>query len=285
MYFVGVIATTIIATFVTMPFTLYHFQHISVYGVLGNILAVPIMAFIVMPMAVFSYFLLPMDLAQWSLSIMRLGVEIILDISSWVSSLDGSVITMPTMPFVAFCLFVISGMAILIIRGKVKTVAVLPFVAGLIILINYSPADVYISSDGKLWGVHKDDNLYVSNARKGKFTQKQWHAYLGEHHGHAEPFPQSGCVNGICCDTDGCRVELDSASISLIKQKYIISKECASSDLLVAPFSIPNKLCKETPSIDWYDFKEQGAHFIWINDDGTISSKSSQDKEKSRPWH
>ncbi|MGB1076691.1 MAG: ComEC/Rec2 family competence protein [Bdellovibrionales bacterium] len=283
MYFLSVIATTIIATLVTTPFTLYHFQHISVYGVLGNILAVPIMGFVVMPMAVFSYFLLPFDLAQWPLSLMRFGVERIIEISRWVGSLEGASFSMPTMPFVSFCLFVAFGLGLLTVRGRLKVLFLLPLIFGFVFMLSARPADVYLSGDGKIFGVYQEHALFVSNVRKDKFTQKQWHNYLGSHDGVSHAVPVSGCVEGICCDEGACRAEINGRVVSFLKNKYAISEECKASDFLVAPFSVSRKFCSDTPSIDWYDFKSNGAYLMWLTHDGH-RVKTVDDRRGRRPW-
>ncbi|MFD1379108.1 ComEC/Rec2 family competence protein [Fodinicurvata halophila] len=50
-YFLGVGITTVIATLATAPFALYHFNGLASYGLLANLVAVPLTAFWVMPAA------------------------------------------------------------------------------------------------------------------------------------------------------------------------------------------------------------------------------------------
>lgn len=283
LYLLSISATTVIATIVTTPFTLYHFQHIAVYGVLGNLLAVPVMAFIVMPMAVFSFFLLPFGLAEYPLMIMRLGVEKIMEISSFVSLLDGASFSMPTMPFTAFCLAVIGGLSFLTIRGKLKSVALIPIIVSITLIIVARPADILISENGKLWGVYQNHELYVSNTRKGKFTRKQWNAYLGLHEDNPHKIPKSGCVDNICCDNGGCHVDIGNQSVSFLTEKYGINASCDTSDLVIAPFSIRSAQCPSKKSIDWYNFKQDGARIVWVNDDG-YSIQTVEGRRGDRPW-
>ncbi len=284
LYFISVCATTVIATLVTTPFTLYHFQHLAVYGVLGNLLAVPVMAFVVMPMAVFSFFLLPVNMAEYPLFLMRLGVEIIMEVSSWVSSLEGASVSFSTLPFSSFCLFVVAGIWCLSVRGRLKCLCVFPLLIGLCVVLLTRPADILLSEDGKLWGIYKKDHLYVNNARKGKFTQKQWKSYIGTHEEKATSFPVSGCREDICCDEDGCRTDINNIQISFLKNKYAIQKECQSADFVIARFHVSQKLCEGPSVIDWSSFKNKGAHLLWFTDEGAIVN-NVEESRGVRPWN
>jgi competence protein ComEC len=52
LYFIGVSLTTVIAGAATGVFSLYHFQHYANYGIIANLVAVPLMAFMIMPLIV-----------------------------------------------------------------------------------------------------------------------------------------------------------------------------------------------------------------------------------------
>ena len=51
-YFGGVMLTTLIAGLATSPFAVYHFQHVAVFGLITNAIALPIAALWVMTAAV-----------------------------------------------------------------------------------------------------------------------------------------------------------------------------------------------------------------------------------------
>ena len=47
-YLAGVSATTLVATFATMPFAAFHFHQIALMSLLANLVAVPLFAFVLM---------------------------------------------------------------------------------------------------------------------------------------------------------------------------------------------------------------------------------------------
>ncbi len=284
-YFISVCATTVIATLVTSPFTLYHFQHIAVYGVLGNLLAVPIMAFIVMPMVALTFFLFPLGLVEYPLFFMKWGIETIMHISSWVGSLEGANFSMATLPFGSFCLFVMAGILLLSIRGKFKVIAFIPLFMALIIMWTTNLPDILLSQDGKLWGLYKEQTLYTQEARKGRFIKKQWDAYLGTQESKTLSFSPSGCSYGVCCDEDACRTEINSTKVSFLKRKYSIQTECSFSEIVIAPFYIPKNICHASHIYDWKEFKEKGAHLLWLDKKEGLTATAVEDKRGARSWN
>jgi competence protein ComEC len=74
-YLGGVAATTLIAGTATMPFAAFHFQTIPTYGVLANLIAVPLTSFIVMPAGLLGLALMPLGLDQPLFALMSLGTE------------------------------------------------------------------------------------------------------------------------------------------------------------------------------------------------------------------
>ena len=74
LYFLGICLTTLIASIATAPFSIYQFQTFNPYGVLGNLLAIPLMAYWVMPAAVVACITMPFGLDHLPLTIMAHGI-------------------------------------------------------------------------------------------------------------------------------------------------------------------------------------------------------------------
>ena len=91
MYLLGVILTTAVAGFATAPFAIFHFSRVAAYGLAGNLIAVPIMAFWIMPWALAAYILFPLGQACLALKAMSLGIGIVLDVAHSVAVWPGAV--------------------------------------------------------------------------------------------------------------------------------------------------------------------------------------------------
>jgi ComEC/Rec2-related protein len=76
---------------VTGPFVIYHFYKFSVYSEIMNLIAVPIMSFFMMPLAILSLILMPFGIDKFCLKILDFFVQFVIDSASYISSLPYSV--------------------------------------------------------------------------------------------------------------------------------------------------------------------------------------------------
>ena len=98
LHLAGIAVTSVIATLATMPFSLYHFQQIQYYGVIANMIAVPVTSVWVMPFGLISYLAFPFGLEEWPLTVMGWGVTVILETARIVAAFPGSTKLVPAMP-------------------------------------------------------------------------------------------------------------------------------------------------------------------------------------------
>ena len=59
LYILGVVVSDLIASVMTLPFSMYHFNMIAIYTTLGNFLAGPIIGLVIMPFVLISLLLMP----------------------------------------------------------------------------------------------------------------------------------------------------------------------------------------------------------------------------------
>ena len=109
----ALVISSAVAGLATAPISAAHFNKVAEYGLLANLLAVPVMGTIVMPGAVLAACLSPIG-AEWvGLWLMGFGIDWILWVANWVASMEGSVFpvvaapswTIPTLTLGALFLF------------------------------------------------------------------------------------------------------------------------------------------------------------------------------------
>jgi competence protein ComEC len=81
LYVAGVALTSLIANLATAPLVLTQFGRFATYGLLTNLIAVPVTAFWVMPWGLLSLVLMPLGLESLALVPMGWGIAIILDVA------------------------------------------------------------------------------------------------------------------------------------------------------------------------------------------------------------
>jgi competence protein ComEC len=82
--------TTVIASICTGPAAAYHFNRIAPYGLIGNLLALPVISAIVMPAALIGTLLMLLGLEQPVFQLMERGLEAVMIISDWTAALPGA---------------------------------------------------------------------------------------------------------------------------------------------------------------------------------------------------
>ncbi|MDO5705889.1 MAG: ComEC/Rec2 family competence protein, partial [Paracoccus sp. (in: a-proteobacteria)] len=93
------LATSLVASIVTSPMAAAHFNRMAHYGLVANLLAVPVMGTLVMPAGVIAALLAPLGLAGPALWVMGVGTEWMLMVAGYVAGLRGAVTGLPLPPF------------------------------------------------------------------------------------------------------------------------------------------------------------------------------------------
>lgn len=174
-YFVGVLVSDLVASLATLPFAVYHFNRIALYTSLANLLAAPLIGFIIMPFVLLSLLLMPLGLGAYPLHIVGFGIAQVNHITAWVSSLDGASYLVVSEPLWGLLLIVFGGLWLCIWHGKIRRFGWLGIFIGLLSIGTVVKPDVLISADAKVIAVKDNNNRLVILPTRGKaFIKQQW---------------------------------------------------------------------------------------------------------------
>ncbi len=287
LYILGVSVTTVIATLATAPFALFHFQNLAMYGVLANMVAVPLMSFIVMPFIVLSYITVPLGLGALTLWPAGLGVEWTLDIARWTSSLDGSVLLLPEWPAAGFSLIVLGFASGLILQGRARVFAFFPVLAGCLVIAGHKPPGIYVAASGDLVAFRgADERLYVSSLRSERFDREQWMRRNGMREDDLARWPKEGKTydGNLTCGEEGCRLSYYGKRVAVRHTLYDLEKDCVWADILIAREPVPEWQCRSAKVIDHFDRWRNGAYSLVPSGEGLKISHVAG-MRGHRPWH
>ncbi|MCC6597393.1 MAG: ComEC/Rec2 family competence protein [Alphaproteobacteria bacterium] len=281
LYFLGIVMTSLIATLATAPFTLYHFQTLPVYGVIANMLAIPVLGFIVIPAAVAAFALMPVGLSWLVTPLIAKGVAAILAIAHYVADLKHAVFLGHMWPSSALILFSISFVIFLLLRARMKLLGIIPLLLCMIFVLGVKQPDILISSDSSLFAVTGHERtLMLSSLRKGRFIRENWLQALAIKPQHAKKWPEEGARQDLNCGDQGCRLSRNGYKVAFLKKKDIFEEECLWADILIAPFPLAS--CKGKISIDRYDTRAAGAYALYLRQKLVI--KTAEKSKQKRPW-
>lgn len=297
LYFVGICFSSIIASAATAPLSAYHFQQVAAYGLISNLVAIPLMAFLIMPAALFAFILMPLGLAYWPLKLMALGIAAIIETAYWTSALPGAVWVTPGWPLSALIMIVLSGLILILWQGRGRVVGIIPLLLSAVLIYRAPLPDILIASEGELAAIRNASGyLYVTTRRAEKFTRENWERALGIPEGegralpHETPFEDHVQMqeetDKPLCDPQACRIIIKGKKISLLRDSYAQPAECFWADILISFEPVRYKPCRSMQVIDKFDQWRKGAHAVFISDTGEILVNTSRTGKElsSRPW-
>ncbi|MBR5154218.1 MAG: ComEC/Rec2 family competence protein [Alphaproteobacteria bacterium] len=176
-YMLGVIITDLVASLMTLPYSLYFFQQIAVYTTLGNMLAAPIITFYVMPALLLFLISYPLGLSKFSLPILENGIEIINHITTYVSNLPGanSGSNLPLLSSFGILLITLGMLWLCIWQAKWRKWGLLGIILGLSTMLFYSSPDFVFDKNGSTFAYRNNQGvLTMSKWQKNKFLKKVW---------------------------------------------------------------------------------------------------------------
>ncbi|HET7410708.1 MAG TPA: ComEC/Rec2 family competence protein, partial [Paracoccaceae bacterium] len=148
-YVAGLVFTSLLAGSATAPFAAYHFNRGAPYGLLANLLAVPVMGVWLAPAAGVAAILAPFGLAEPALRVMGLGIEVIMEVAYMVASLPGADQPVRAAPPVVLGVIALGGLWLSLWRGRLRLAGAAAVVAGLVMWSSAPPRpDLLVAPGG-----------------------------------------------------------------------------------------------------------------------------------------
>ena len=168
------VLSSVIGGFATAPYAAAHFNRFTDYGLLANVLTVPIMGAIIMPAGAVAALLAPVGLAALPLWVMEQGARWILFVAHWIAGLEGSVTAIPAPGPWVLPLFTLGALWLILWRGRVQWAGLAPVVGAFLLWGMADRPVLLISGDGKLVGLAGEDGRALSAAKGGGFAAENW---------------------------------------------------------------------------------------------------------------
>jgi competence protein ComEC len=267
LYCLGIIASSIIAILATSPFVLLHFNQIATYGVLANLIAIPLVTFLIMPLGFLAILSMPLNLEYVFLKLASYPIEIILKISQYIAHLPLSIVTVPDISFYILLPIASAIILLLLLKAKKKFFAIIP----LFLLFIPSPKLIMIVDSSRFFVIHQDGNFFFSKEKIKDFKKDTYLKKLNIK--QLNPLPPAICNETYCT----------YKNILIIKKplSYLFRELCTQNQIIVN-FTNHTHICSK-PIIDNWDLRKDGTHFIFRHKE-KYKIKSIHDYYGNRVW-
>jgi competence protein ComEC len=170
----AVVLSSAIAGAATAPFAAAHFNQVSQFGLIANLLSVPLMGLVVIPSAVVAGVLTPFGLQDIALWVMGAGLRWILGVAHWISDLEGKGGAVPSPGEGVLALMSLGFIFLILWQGKTRAFGLIPVAVSLILWTQVSRPNVLIADSGGLVGVLTDQGRALSREKGQGFAAKNW---------------------------------------------------------------------------------------------------------------
>ena len=171
-YFISVLLTSLIATLATMPYTVYHFTSFSPYAVFSNILAAPIIGFIIMPFIFIALLVYPLHLSFYPLQIADFGLRFLNELTKHISHLQSADFHIVPLPMSGLILITFGGLLLCLLNKKERFFGFVFIFFGLTSYAFLQTPDIFYTSDGKTIALATENKseLIIFSKKKNDFT-------------------------------------------------------------------------------------------------------------------
>lgn len=303
----GLFVTALVAGIATGIVGAYHFSRIAPFGIVGNMLGMPVFSVLVMPMGVLALALMPFGLGAVPLKVMSFGLSLIMDVAQFTEQLAPSSGLIGTLSAPAAGLLMAGVFLGLLTYGRWRMVACIPLIAGLSLAILSRPPDIYITSNGTQMAARNlNGDLQIFPAR-GSFAAELWLEREGVDVSAIKSRKMK--LSQRSCDPEGCVIrayaplgaagtEQRPVFIAYPKTSDALVADCKAADMVVSDkFAL--EACKAPLVLGRTVRKERGAVSIWLarKDAGATAAEQTglqklkigtvayAVKSPPRPWH
>ena len=234
-YLLGVSLTTLVASAATTPLAAFHFQTIPTYGVLANLVAVPLTSFVVMPAGMVGLLLMPLELDGPAFQMMAWGVEGVLWTAGAAAALPGASVLIHQWPGAGLALLSSGGLWLALWQRPWRWLGLVPCAAAVVVVLASRPPDLLVDDGLAMAAIrHPDGTTTLIEWRRDGLIRDVWLRSLAAAEPLPAPKPGVGALHGIGCDHAGCIVELGPLRVSLAHEAEAAVEDSGVVDLVVA---------------------------------------------------
>lgn len=171
---VSVLVSSFVAGIATAPIAAAHFNQFAHFGLIANLLSVPLMGVMVMPAAVLAACLMPFGLEAVPLWVMGLGLDWILGVAHWVAAWPGARGTVVSPGPLVLPLMAVGVLIVMLWRGWGRLAGLGPVLVSAVLWLQAERPDVLIADNGALVGVMTPEGRALSRERGAGFIAQNW---------------------------------------------------------------------------------------------------------------
>lgn len=281
----AMLAAGAVAELVLSPIALHHFGRAGTYGVVANLVAVPLTSLIIMPLLGAWLLLAPLGAGGIVEGPLRLSIEALAGIGELVAGWPGATLQMPAAQPSAGLLVVVGTLLMLLLVGRLRWVGAPLAVAGALTALLAPRPDLLIGGDGRQVGVVAAGQLYLLRGHRNGFLIDNWFEQSA-----ASPTAQLADLKGARCAPTGCTIRINGLTLLALTEAAEpgpgsasgpLVAACRQADVVTAPFGLPAACTPRWKRLDRSVLRRSGPVAITSATRGLVTVA---DRAGDQPW-
>ena len=234
---VGLVVVSLLAGTATTAYAAYHFHRLAPYGVLANLLAMPVVSIWVMPAGILGLLAMPFGLDGHCWRLMGEGIGWMIAVALWVTSLPGAIGRMAAFG-VGPLLLCSAGLVVLcLLKTWLRLIGAILIGCAVVWAIRTPQPDVRVAADGSAFAVRgADGQLAMIKTGNDTFAFREWLAADAD----ARTPGDKTLADKIRCDEAGCTARLaDGALVAIAKTIEAFEEDCRRAVLVLSAREAP----------------------------------------------
>jgi len=171
---VSVFLSSLIAGLATAPLAAAHFNIVSHYGLIANLVSVPLMGTLIMPAAVVAAVLWPLGLAWVPFWVMDKGLAWIIIVADTIAGWPGAIGRVPAPPPEVLPMLALGAVFIVVWQGRERWAGAVLMCLAAALWVGHDRPPLLIASSGGLAGLMGPEGRILSTPRGDGFAAKVW---------------------------------------------------------------------------------------------------------------
>jgi competence protein ComEC len=234
----AMIVVSLAAGCATMPYVGYHFHRLGPYGVVANVLAMPIVSALVMPAGLLAILAIPFGLDGPLWRLMGLGIDWMIWVAQFVAGLPGAVGRIVAFGSGPLLLCTAGLLLLCLLRSHLRWAGAVVIAIAAFWAFRAPVPDVYVGNRGDVVAVRgASGKLSVMRTANGDtFPVREWLAADAD----VRTPRDSSLKDGVVCDEIGCVARLaDGTVVALPVAAEAFAEDCGRASLVVSQRTAP----------------------------------------------
>jgi|CXWL01.1.fsa_nt_gi competence protein ComEC len=279
----GVLLISLVAGLATDPFAIYHFQRFSIYALPANLIAAPIMSFLVAPAAGVAAVLAPFGLADPALEIMASALDLIAAIGAAFGERPEAVRALPRPSDFAFIVCVSGLVWGCLWRGALRWGgAVFMAASAALFLTEARPVIAFDADLRAIYARSASSWMLVAAHGRSAYARDRLGAMLGIAPPAIERLaPPESCGEDVCqWRTPG------GIDVALVRNDAGFRSTCITGAVVITAVRVPTEYlhrCKPRRVLDGPDISHLGGGLVYESASALQITRAWPDLVR-RPW-